>query len=195
MPRKLSSMSSPATRLRASFCPIALVIASSLVAASCSQRLTGENGAECTVGLQMDAPRVLAACGLPNGLMEQPKVGNGSLFSLDFCSAPAYIYEKEAVLFGCDGTVDSVAQLVPDRSEHLVASPTQYLLDDIKRGGPHVAARIVQLKNQDTSTTQELIDFQQVLRDAVSSSDPFVRRAGQRVRDSRSVHVERGQRF
>lgn len=183
-----SSVSSSATRSRASALPIMVMVIAALAGASCSQRLIGDNGVACTVGLQMDGPAVVAACGLPNGLMEQPKIGGGSWFSFEMCSAPAYIYEKEAVLFGCDGTVDGVTELLADSYQGMIAAPTRYLLDDIERGGTHLAARIAQLQHQEFRTEAEHLRLEQVLRDAESSSDPLVRRAAKRVRDSRRIY-------
>jgi hypothetical protein len=165
-----------------------LMVVSGLATPSCARQVQGDGGVACTVGHWMDAPAVLAACGLPNGLKDQPKIGGGSWFSFQLCSAPAYIYEKEAVLFGCDGTVDSVITLVPESYQGIIASPTRDLIDDIKRGGPHLAARLAQLQHQDRWTDLEPLGYENILRDAEASSDPFVRSAAQRVRDSRTLH-------
>jgi hypothetical protein len=92
-------------------------------------------------------------------------------------------------LFGCDGKVSSIEKLDPTRYQGMIAAPTSYLLEDIKRGGTHRAARIVQLHYQKFESDDEIRTLQQVLSDAEASDDPFVKRAAQRIRAKGTVRV------
>jgi hypothetical protein len=55
---------------------------------------------------------VLAHCGPRSGRGTQPKVAAArSLFDTQMCSAPGDVYETKVVLYGCDGTVDTVENM------------------------------------------------------------------------------------
>ncbi len=81
-----------------------------LVCYGCSWEVRGTNGEPCHVERGWSQPDVARACGLPSATGWQPEVWRG-LFDHTACSAPGDIYDKQVVLYDCDGKVWSVKVL------------------------------------------------------------------------------------
>jgi hypothetical protein len=71
-----------------------------------------EGHAICRVESGWTKQDVAAHCGAPTGRGMQPKVPGGGGFIPQMCSAPGDVYGNKAVLYGCDGRVNTV-ELMP----------------------------------------------------------------------------------
>ncbi len=81
-----------------------------LLCYACSWEVRGANGEPCHVERGWSQRDVARACGRPSATGWQPEVWRG-LFGHRACSAPGDIYDKQVVLYDCDGKVWSVKVL------------------------------------------------------------------------------------
>jgi hypothetical protein len=75
-----------------------------------SWHLTSVAGRQCVVRKGQTVADVFEACGVPDRSATQPKAlsPGKSLLEPVVCSAPAYLYGRDAVLFDCNGAVAGV---------------------------------------------------------------------------------------
>lgn len=112
------------TRVAAMLLPIALCSCSASSPSSWEILASAQRGARCTIARGSDRAAVERACGLPDWIGLQLKVGDPG--PKIFCSAPGYVYGDTAVLFGCDGAVYEVRPLEGARvrrPEYIVNQP------------------------------------------------------------------------
>lgn len=132
-----------------------------------------ENG-RCEIHGAATADEVIATCGIPDGLRWQAKTGR--LFSLEMCSAPAYVYGPAVITFGCDG--HPVGLLSSDHGR-LLEQSLEFVLTEAS-SGRHAVAALGELRHR-TYSPAERDRVRMVAETASRSNEPTIRGAAMKT--------------